>query len=353
MKSIIPILFIGIALTHSGCAKKQSAGSGQMPVVHVVAIEAKRQPLSSTLALVGTIAPNETVEIKTETEGLIQEILFNEGQQVTAGQLLVRLDESKLKAALDEAEANFKLSKANFDRSQQLLGDKLISQQEYEQIASTFAVMEAGLELKKRQLKDARICAPFGGIVGARQVSPGQVIMRSTILTWLVDIQTVKVEIKIPEKYLRQVRLGQTLEFAVAAFSDEKFSGEVYFISPQIDESTRTVLVKARIPNPEIKLRGGMFASLDLTVQVRESAIVIPESALMSNGDAFSVFVVDDKDMVQVRPIEVGERLPGKAEVIKGLKVGEKVVVEGIQKVFPGARVTNAPPESASPYTQS
>jgi membrane fusion protein, multidrug efflux system len=355
MKSIIGILFAAIlGLAQSGCTKKDAAAGNQaMPPVQVVAIEAKRQTVSEALSLVGSIAASETVEIKAETEGIVQEILFDEGQRVTRGQLLVRLDESKLKSSLDEIKANFELSKSKFERSKQLLQDKLLSLQEYEELASTFSAMEAGLGLKERQLRDARIYAPFSGIVGARQVSPGQVITRNSVLTWLVDLDTVKAEVKVPEKYLRQVQAGQALEFGVAAFPGEKFRGELYFISPQIDESTRTVLVKARIPNPNIKLRGGMFASLDLTVQVRESAIVIPESALMSNGDNFSVFVVDDKNVVQMRPVEVGYRLPGKAEVLKGLNAGEKVIVEGVQKVFPGAKVTNAPPSAAVPYTQS
>ena len=112
-------------------------------------------------------------------------------------------------------------------------------------------------------------------------------------------------------------------------------------------------LVKALIPNPDAKLRGGMFASLELTLRVRDSVIVIPEPAIMSNGDNFSVFVVDKDGKAQVRPIQVGLRLPGKAEVLKGLNAGDKVVVEGIQKLRPGGPVKLAPPEAAAPYVKS
>jgi membrane fusion protein (multidrug efflux system) len=125
-----------------------------------------------------------------------------------------------------------------------LLQDKLISQQEFDLAASVFEVNRATVELKRRMLKDARIYAPFTGMVGARQISPGQVITRDTTLTWLVDLDIVKVQVKVPEKYLRQLQLGRLLEFTVAAFPDDKFRGEVYFISPQIDERTRTALVK-------------------------------------------------------------------------------------------------------------
>lgn len=340
-------------LTLAGCKKNVAASAAAPPTVQVVAIEAKSQAVSETLSLPATVAANESVEIKPETDGIIQEINFTEGEHVEKGQTLVQLDETKLAAELAEAEANLKLSEANFSRAKQLFQDKLISQQDYDQTASAFAVNQAGLELKRRMLKDARLSAPFSGIVGAREVSPGQVVSRNTRLTSLVDLSVVKVEVKVPERYLRQLRIGQQLEFAVAAFAGERFRGEVYFISPEISESTRTALVKARIPNGEGKLRGGMFASLDLTLQLRESAIVIPEPALMSNGDQFSVFVIDEKNTAQIRPISVGYRLAGKAEIVKGLAAGESVVVEGIQKLRPGATVKRAPPEAAAPYTSS
>jgi len=337
----------------TGCKKQQAGGPQGGFATQVVAVEAKLQPVSETLSLVGNLAANEMVEIKSETDGIVQEINFKEGGRVDKGQLLVKLDDSKLAAALAEGEANLKLSLANYDRAKQLLNDKLISQQEYDQAASTYAVNEASVDLKRRQFKDARIYAPFAGIVGAQPISPGQVITRSTTLTWLVDLDTVKVEVNVPERFLRQIKVGQPLEFSVAAYPGEKFRGEVYFISPQIFEATRTALVKARIPNADAKLRGGMFASMELTLQIRDSAIVIPEPALMSNGDNFSVFVVDKDGNAQIRPIEVGIRLAGKAEVIKGLNAGEKVVVEGVQKLRPGGAVKLAPPEAAAPYLGS
>jgi len=337
----------------SGCKKPAAATAAARPPVQVIVVEARRQPVSETLSLPATVAPNETVELKPEADGIVLEIHFAEGERVSKGQILVQLDATKLAAELAEAEANLRLSGANHERAKQLFQNKLISQQDFDQTASSFAVNQAGLELKRRQLKDASVSAPFSGIVGARQVSPGQVVSRSTSLTSLVDLDVVKIEVKIPEKYLRQLRVGQPLEFSVAAFPDEKFHGEVYFISPQIDEGTRTALIKARIPNAEGKLRGGMFASLDLTLQLREAAIVIPEPALMSNGDLFSVFIVDEKGTAQIRPVQVGYRLAGKAEIVKGLESGDKVVVEGLQKLHSGSAVKLAPAEAAAPYVGS
>ena len=341
----------------NGCKKPPGAAGGPpgggMPAMQVVVVEAKAQPVTESLSLIGSIAANEMVEIKSETEGVVQEILFDEGKAVEAGQLLIRLDDSKLAASVGEAESNFKLSTANYERAKQLFKDTLISKQEFDQASAMFELNRATLTLKQRQLKDTRIHAPFAGIAGARQISPGQFVTKDTVLTWLVDLDPVKVEVKVPERYLQQLKVGQALEFTVAAFPGQKFHGEVYFVSPQIDPSLRTALVKARIPNEDHKLRGGMFASLDLTLQVRDSAILVPEPAIISNGDDFSVFVVDAESKAQIRPVQVGIRLAGKAEVIKGLNAGEKVVVEGVQKLGPGVPVSLAPPEKAAPYVGS
>jgi membrane fusion protein (multidrug efflux system) len=345
---------IAAALVCTGCKKQSAPGAAGRPpggfAVQAVVIEAKAQAVSESLSLVGTIAANGMVEIKSETDGTVEAILFREGQQAKPGDLLVKLDDSKFAAAVAEAEANFKLSLANHERSRQLFRDKLISQQEFDQIAAQFQVNQAGLDLKRRQLRDTQIRAPFGGVVGARQVSPGQVIGKNTTLTWLVDLDHVNVEVNVPERYLSQVALGQSMEFGVAAFPNDRFKGELYFISPQLDSATRTALVKARIPNPGHKLKGGMFANLALTLRLRDSAIVVPEPALVNNGEAVTVFVVDDKSLAQVRSVKIGLRLAGKAEVLSGVQAGDKVVVEGVQKLFPGALVKPAPAEEAAPY---
>lgn len=206
------------------------------------------------------------------------------------------------------------------------------------------------MELRRRNLRDARILAPFAGTVGARLVSPGQVISRQSTLTSLVDLETVKVEMNIPERNLGQVAVGQKIRFRVDAYPKESFDGDVYFVSPQLDPATRTALVKARVPNPDGRLRAGMFAKLDLAIRLRDDALVVPEPALLSNGDAFSVFVVTPQTNAVLRPVKVGLRLAGKAEVLSGLTNGEVVVVEGHQKLFPNAPVKLAPAASAAAY---
>jgi membrane fusion protein (multidrug efflux system) len=178
------------------------------------------------------------------------------------------------------------------------------------------------------------------------------VISRNTPLTTLVDLSVMKVELNLPERFLGQVRTGQKVEFRVDAYPQDRFSGEVYFISPQLDPGTRTALVKARVANPEARLRGGMLAQLDLSVRLRESALVIPEPSIIASGDTNLIFVVSPQNQAVMRPVRLGLRLAGKAEVLSGLEPGEKVVVEGVKKIFPGAPLKLSGPESAAPYLQ-
>ena len=315
----------------------------------VVVAEAIQKPVSESLTLVGTIAANESVEIKAETDGIVQEILFEEGQPVTNGQWLLRLDDTKLAATLAEAEASLRLSTLTFDRAKQLYQDKLVSQQEYDQAAATFDRTRASVDLMKRQLKDARVAAPFAGTVGARQISPGQVISKTTLLTTLVDLDPVKVDFYVPERFLSQVQTGQRIEITVAAYPGRKFSGDVYFVAPQLDEATRRAQMKSRIANPEGLLKPGMFANLELTLELRPNAIVIPEIAVLWDGDVARVFVVKaspTNQTVELRKVELGVRTPGEVEITRGLQSGEWVVTEGLQKVVPGGPVRVSTPSA-------
>jgi membrane fusion protein (multidrug efflux system) len=347
------ITCIVVALAGTACRRSDPGASAPGAAaggfaVQAIVVDAKVQPVSESLSLVGTVAANE---IKSEADGTVEEVRFTEGQKVKAGDLLLRLDEVKFAAVAAEAEANFKLSRTTYERTRQLFTDKLISQQEFDQVAAQLQANQASLDLKKRQLKDARMLAPFDGVVGARSVSPGQVIAKNTTLTWLVDLDPIKVEFSVPERFVGQLRLGQMIELRVSAWPGRTFRGEVFFIAPVIETATRTALVKARVANPEHELRPGMFANLDLALRLKAEALVIPESAVMASGDRTIIYVVDSNDLAQIRPVTLGIRQAGLVEVATGLKAGERVVAEGIQKIRPGGKVKAVPPSTPSEAT--
>lgn len=323
-----------------------------MMPTQVVAVAAKTEAVADKLSLIGTVAADEMVELKSETAGLVESIHFTEGQHMEKDQLLIELDQSKLQSAVVEAEANQALSQSNFNRNRELLDGNLISKQEFDQSKTRFEADTALVDLRKRQLKDTRITAPFSGTVGSREVSPGQVISQNTTLTWLVSLDPVKLEFNVPERFLSVCKTGQTIDVKVAAYPQNKFEGIVFFVAPFVEPQLRTTLVKATLANPEELLKPGMFATLDLTLTIRDKAIVIPEPATFRTLDdkRAMIYVVDAENQAQLRTVLVGERKSKKVEILEGLAEGEMVVVEGTQKIGPGSPVKFAPAEAADIY---
>lgn len=340
-----------LALVLAGCGGGKDGGGGPPPGYksRVKAETARVEPLQERFPLVASIAPFRGIIVQSEIDGTVESIGFEEGQRVTKGQLLYKLDTRKLEASLAEAEANFKLAEQNRDRAVAMFEQRTISAQEYDQTLSAYEGRKATLDLMRQQLKDSEIRAPFEGLTGARLVSPGQVITKSTPLTTLLDIDPVKVDFRVPERLLSQVRTGQQIVFRVAAYPGEEFRGEVYFIDPEVDAETRTVLVKALHANEDGRLRPGMFGNLELVLRVREQAVTVPESALIRDGDSVMLYIIDGEGNAQPVPVDVGTRLPGRVEILKGLQGGEQVIFEGTQKIGPGAPVVNSLAETEAP----
>lgn len=337
----------------AGCGKGGGGGGGPPPgmKMNVRAEAAKVEPVAERVALVASIAANEMVEIFSEIDGRVDVIGFTEGATVRKGQILVELDTAKLDASVREAEARFRLSEADRSRVQSLLDNKTVSQQEYDQAIASYDADKASLERIRQERKDARLLAPFDGIVGARHVSPGQVISKSTRITTLVDPAPAKIEFTAPERFVGQLATGQSVELTLAAYPGETFRGTVYFIDPKVDPDTRTVLVKAEAPNDDFRLRPGMFGNLNLVLTVREAAVTVPESAVLRDGNATFLYTIDADGAAQMVPVTLGTRLEGRVEITSGLTGGEMVIFEGTQKIGPGAPVLNTLAESPAAAT--
>ncbi len=339
-------------LAVSGCGGDQAGGPGPRPPVNVIVAPVVEQKVTEDIDLVGSLTPNERAEIKSEISGLIRAINFDEGDLVNKGDLLISLDDRKLSARLAEAEANFVLAKANRDRNQTLLESKTISEQVYDQSVGDFDAAVATRELRKRELEDARINAPFDGVVGYRQVSPGQFIQVGQAMTILVNMSPIKADFEVPERFIGQLAKGQRIDITVAAYPNRTFTGVVYFISPEVEVATRNVLVRANIENESGLLKPGMFGNLQLVLQIKEKALVIPENALIARAENSIVMVVDAENTAQMRLVQTGMRLDGAVEIIDGLSKGERVIVEGHQKVGPGSPVNPSDFGKAEPEAE-
>lgn len=336
---IIGVMFFSSSVILAGCGQKKTGQKmGGFPS-SVMAVPVKREKIEDKISLVGTMAADESIEIKNEISGMIEQIGFDEGQKVKKGQMLVMIDAQKLNATLAQAQANLGLAQTTFGRLSSLIKAGAVSQQEYDQAQSDLESKKSEVDLIKAELKETVISAAFDGVMGARKVSPGQFVNQGTTLTYLISQDLMKAEFHVPEKFLGQMKEGQDIEVTVAAYPEETFKGQVYFIDPQVEEQTRTALVKAKIPNPDGELRSGMFANLNLIVSIRPQALVVPEAALVPRGEEVFVFVVDSGNKAQMKTVKVGVRLAGRVEIMEGLSEGENVIVEGHQKIGPGSPV--------------
>lgn len=340
---------IGVWVLLSGCGN--SEGEGQPPefAVNVIVVESKLKLVSDKINLVATLAPNERVEIQNLISGVVTVIHFKEGESVEAGDLIFELDTQKLRARVAEAEGTYELAEINRKRYIKLLESNTVSQQEFDQAMSRYSVLSATLALRRRQLDDSILRAPFSGVVGYRRVSPGQFIQQGETITTLVDSNPIKADFQVPERFLGELRINQEINITVPAYPTERFFGNVYFIAPEVAQETRTVLVRATIDNTSERLKPGMFGNLELVLQVKEKALVIPESALITQGNKIQVMVVGSDNTVQVNYVTTGLRLEGEVEITDGLNIGERVITEGHQKVESASKVNPLSVEAGRP----
>lgn len=341
---ILNITAIAAVILYTGCGKPpvMGGGEGEFPVQAVIA-EAVMAPVQDTVSLVGSLQARDAVDLVSEIDAVIEDMSYDEGKAVAEGDTLFCLDEAKLQARLAESEARFRLAKTNFERNQALLDNQTISQQEFDQVQSTFEAAQAALDLSREEHADAVITAPFDGVTGERQVSRGQFVNRGTVLGSLVRTDPLEAVFDVPERYLSRLEPGGAIAIHSVAYRDETFAGTVFFVAPRVNERDRTVRVKAVVPNADGRLKPGMFGRLDLVLDTREQALQIPESCVQYRGDQVSVVVMDDDDRAAFRPVTLGVRFKGRVEVTAGLEAGERVVAEGHQKMGPGSLIAISP----------
>ena len=295
-------------------------------------------PIQRRLTAVGSLRSNESVVIRPELAGRIAEIRFDEGERVTKGQPLVVLDDSIYRAEVEEVQASLELSRANHERAIDLLQRGAGTTKARDEALARLRADEAALQLAKAHLDKMVIAAPFEGVVGLRKVSVGDFVNVGQDMVNLEQIDPLKADFRVAEVYLGAVRPGQRIELGVDAFPGETFAGEVYAIDPLIDESGRSVVLRARLPNPDDRLRPGLFARVTLVLNERNDAIQVPEQALVPQGqDQFVFRVVDGK--AALTRVEVGIRREGMVEITEGLGPEDEVVTAGQLKVRDGAPV--------------
>jgi membrane fusion protein, multidrug efflux system len=287
---------------------------------------------------IGTASANESVTITSPVSELVGKVLFTDGALVQRGDVLVELENAEESAALDEAKAAYEEKKRQFDRVKALYDQDMVAEQDRESAQSNLDAANARLQAAQARFQDRIITAPFDGVLGIRQVSPGTLVSPGSPITTLDDLSVIKIEFTVPETFLSEIALGQSVEARSAAWPDRLFKGKVSSIDSRVNPATRAVTVQARIPNPDGGLRSGMLLTVDLSCRPRD-AVAVPEKALLAYADRQYVFVVNEDQTVAQRGVTLGERSAGWAEIVDGLGVGDVVVVDGVMGLRDGAQV--------------
>ena len=328
------------------------------PGLPVKAEVVKISRISDDVSSVGSLLAEESVIIRPEIDGRIVGLHFQEGQAVSAGTRLVTIDSTEYEAQAAAQRADLKTEEQRLARTKELREQHFISKDALDVQAGNVARFKAHVDEAESRVAKTVIRAPFSGILGLRQVSPGAYVKAGSDIVRLENVSSIKVDFRIPENYLSKVRPNQEIAVKLDAYPGEEFKGRVYAVEPVVDERTRTMAMRARIQNKGYKLKPGMFVRVVVTLDSRPNALVVPEQAIWPQGkDSFVFRVVDGK--AALTKVDIGNRAPGRVEILKGLAANDMVVTDGQIKLKDGAPVTvikappAAPAASAAPAAKS
>ncbi len=315
-------------------ASKSADGAAKGPrgPIGVEASKAEQVALADEVSAVGNLRANETVVMKPEIAGRIVKIGFSDGARVPSGSPLIELDGSVLAAQAEQTRAELALAKTSFERTQDLAKRNFVSSSALDQAAANLKVQEARLQLAEAQLAKTRITAPFAGVLGLRNVSLGDFVKDGAELVVLEDVSSMKVDLRLPERYLGQLRRGQVIGLSVDAFPGREYKAVLDALDSQIDANGRSVLARGRLPNADGSLRSGMFAKARITLKDKPTALVVPEEAILPIGSDNFVYRIDNGKAMRTK-VQTGMRKSGRVEIVSGLEVGDLVVTAGQLKL--------------------
>ena len=353
---VSPFLAIGIACLLAACGDgdtpKGPQGRGNAPVPVVVAAVAE-EPWTDHVRALGTVRAREAVTVTAKVSETVQRVHFQSGQEVARGAPLVTLSGQQQEAALAAAEAALKEAVQLYARQSTLAGQQLIARASLDTQRAARDAARAQVAQIRANLSDRVIRAPFAGVLGIRQVSPGALVTPGTEIATLDDIARVFVDFPVPETELADVSPGQALVGRVGTYGDRSFDGKVETVSARLDAGSRAATVRGDFANDDRALKPGMLVQVELARDTRQ-ALVVPEIAVQQVGTETFVWRVKPDMTVEKVDVEVGGRVPGKVMLASGIKAGDRIVVEGTGKVQSGSTVTEGAvaPAAAKPPSQ-
>ncbi len=316
--------------------QKQTTRPG-VSMMTVNAFLAKAAKTDNTLFITGTALANEEVNLIPEVAGKLTLLNLKEGKVVSKGELLAKINDLELQAQLKKLKSESELLKDKEIRNKRLLEINSISKDEYETSLNEYRVKRADIELINAQILKTEIRAPFTGMLGFKNIGPGSYVSPGQILASIQQIDPIKIEFSIPEKYNSLIKIGNAIKFKTEG-SDHLFEAKIDILEPKIDINTRTIKVRALYPNKQNKILPGAFLKIEMTLHANENSIMIPSEALIPILKGYKVFISKDgfaKDTVVI----TGMRTESEVQILNGLSTGDTVITSGIMSLKPGTPI--------------
>ena len=303
-----------------------------------VAVEAQKKDVNLEISALGTLQADQAITVRPEITGIVTSIDFEDGERVEKGDLIIKLDDKDLTARLMQAEARLTLTRANYQRAQQLLKQGSGTARARDEALNDFKSAEAEVAAAETALHKATITAPFSGIIGLRQVSLGEYVTAGQAIATLADVDNLRIDFRVSEVFLTEIGKGQEVNVIFDALPEQVYTGVISALDPVVSIEGRALSVRAILQNVDGKLRPGLFGRVEIVTDTRRS-IMLPEAAIvtMPTGDK-AVFVVVDGH-AKMSPVTIGTRVPGEVEILAGVEDGDMVIVSGQLKVQSGAPV--------------
>jgi membrane fusion protein (multidrug efflux system) len=340
----LAVVFGGIFGWKAYMGKKMAAMmSGPRPPAVIASADVTAAEWVPHLDAVGSLVSTRGVEVNNEVAGQVKAIQFSSGQSVRKGDVLIQLDDEVDQADLQGLVAQRHLAELQYERTEKLFKeDQAVPRADYDEARAKLDNARAAVVSMQALIAKKRVRAPFAGLLGIRQVNPGQYLPPGSAIVMLQALDPIHADFSLPEQDFPKVAVGQKVEVRVRGEGDRVVPGAVSAINPGLDPGTRNVRVRATLPNPDGRLRPGMFAEVRVILPTVKQVLTVPQTAVFFRPYGDSVFVIQDKDGARIaenRPVTTGEVRDGFVEVVKGLAPGDKVVSAGHQKLRNGQNV--------------
>lgn len=336
--ALVAAIIVGILFKEFGAASTNGGGFNRGDQAALVEVEeATMRDIELRAEAVGTTYAKESVEITANVTETIESIHFKDGDRVKKGDVLVVLTNNEEQAQLLSAQANLNEQQREVKRLEGLAKTNAVSQSMLDERRTMAETAQHQVDVVEARLRDRIIRAPFSGVLGLRQISPGSLIGPGTVITTLDDLEFMKLDFAVPEIYLTAVTPGIEVEARSPALPNKPFNGKIVSVDSRINQVDRSIKVRAEIPNPDAVIKPGMLMHVEVLIENR-NALTVPESAIFIRGNQHYVFTVKSQNppVAQLKEVEIGVRKPGLIEIVGGLSAGETVVSKGAAIVSEG-----------------